>query len=518
MKLKSRDATINAVLCKDYETDNIILQQGNWRKFRKEYKDKEVYLFGGGKGCSEFIEVYGKRIAIKGIIDSSPDKINKKINGIKVFDKSIIEDFSEEQQIIIITSAAYMNDIAEELNSLNFKNYYAYAVMESQKIFWRLFYLVSSFFIWRLHRIKKDKILVWNQMPPGNFSCNTKYIVQQLIDKKVPCEIVWLTNCDKAGFPKEVRTVNITPYNLMIEHATSKIWIDNYKKEKWMKKKKGQFYINTWHGSVPLKKIDFDTEVSSKSHLIRTVIDSEMIDLRLSNSEFCTNVYRNAMKYKNKVLEYGSPRLDKMTTGYPQIYEKLGIPEDSSIVLYAPTWRAATAKGEIKNDTQTEINYGELRRILKEKFGGDWYILIRPHPTVRMFDITKFQDSHIIDASASKYEDVYEILAEAKFLVSDYSSLIFEAGFFGKPVFIMAGDYETYKSLQGTYFELDELPYPLAYSFPELLANIKSFDREKYLQKLEEFHAQIKLNETGEASKKVVEIIKEIMIGGKKNV
>lgn len=300
----------------------------------------------------------------------------------------------------------------------------------------------------------------------------------------------------------------------MIEHATSKIWIDNYKKEKWMKKKKGQFYINTWHGCIPLKKIDFDTPVSSKTHLIRTVRDSQMIDLRLSNSQFCTDVYRNAMKYENKILECGSPRLDKIKTGYKELYTKLGIPENSSLLLYAPTWRTTTQKGELREDNQSEIDFEMLRNTLQKRFGNDWYILVRPHPAVREYDTSKFRDPHIIDVAAAKYEDIYELLAETKIFISDYSSLIFEAGFFHIPVFILADDYKSYSKQQGIYFELDELPYSVSYSFSDLLSNILDFNEEKYLLDLKEFHSKIKLIETGEASKMVVNVIRKIIMKG----
>lgn len=519
MKLKAREATINAILCRDYETDNVILKQGDWRKFQKDAKNKNVYLFGAGKGCLEFINIYGEKINIKGIIDNSSGKINKSISGIKIYDKSIIKNFSEDREAIVITSAAYMNDIAEELECLNFKNYYAYAVMESKKVLWKIFYVLASFFIWDLHWVKKNKILVWNQLAPGGFSGHPKYIIQQIIDENIPCEIVWLTNHDRTGFPEKVKIVKPTPYNLMIEHATSKIWIDNYKKEKWMKKKKGQFYINAWHGNLSFKKIDFDTPVSSKTHLIRTVRDSEMIDLRLSNSDFCTNIFRKAMKYKNEVLECGSPRLDKINAGCKKIYQKLGIPENSSLLLFAPTWRTASTEGRIRKDLELEKNFDELINTLSKKFGNDWYILVRPHPSVKISDNVGIQNSHIIDASASKFEDVYEILAETKILISDYSSLIFEAGFFEKPVFILAEDLELYKKQQGIYFEFEKLPYPLAHSFSELLSNIINFNKEEYLKELRNFHSEIKLIETGEASKIVADIIKEIVMkGGKSNV
>lgn len=504
-----RNATVNAVLCRDFETDNMILKQGSWRKFKKDAKRKQVYLFGAGKGCQEFIEVYGNKILIAGIIDNSPDRINKTIGGIRIYDKEIIKSFTKNE-VVLITSASYMNDIADELDLLGVENYYAYAVIEAKKFYWRMFYILASLFIWKFHRVKKNKILVWNHMAPGSFSCHAKYIVQELIDEKVPCEIVWITNYKQEKFPKEVKVVKASPYRLMIEHATSKIWIDNFKKDKWMRKKKNQYYINTWHGSLSLKKLDFDTPVSSKTHLMRTVKDSEMIDLRLSNSEFCSNMYRNAMKYKNEILECGSPRLDKIKQGCKAVYTKLGIDSNSRLLMYAPTWHTITLTGGVAKDSELKMNFKELRSMLIKKFGGDWYILVRPHPQASVVNTLDEQDMHVIDVS--KYDDVYELLAETRILVSDYSSLIFEAGFFNKAVFVVAEDYELYKQQQGIYFEFTELPYPIAYSFPEFLGNIETFDEEEYLQKLKLFHAKINLKETGEASKIVVSKIKSVLM------
>lgn len=504
-----RLATINAVICKDYKSYNVILNNNTWKKFKKTVSNCELYLYGAGKGCEEFIAIYGNKYKVHGIIDGSPDKIGKRVGGIEVFSKNIIERFDENNKVILITSASYMDDIAEEISGYGFNNYFSFATMEAKKLTWKLFEKVADFYIWRLHKVKKNQILFWNHMAPQNYACNLKYIAEELRRENLGYDIVWVSNLGEERFPAGIKIVNSNPIELMKAHAQSRIWIDNYKKDKWMKKKKGQYYINTWHGSLSLKKLDFDTPVSSKTHLIRTELDSSLIDLRLSNSKVCTEMYRRAMHYTGEVMECGSPRLDKMNCRFETVYRSLDIPNNAHILLYAPTWRTITKRGEVAGDSESSLDFYKIKAAVEKKFGGEWYIVIRRHPQAQVINGAYAGIDFVRDGSF--FEDVYELLAETQLLISDYSSLIFEAGFAYKKVFIIAEDLDRYKEMQGTYFDLKELPYPCASNEDELIKNIENYDADEYKGKVDNFHNSIELHENGDACIKVVERIKEIM-------
>lgn len=37
--------------------------------------------------------------------------------------------------------------------------------------------------------------------------------------------------------------------------------------------------------------------------------DNKNIDFMISNSRFCTEMYRNAFRYDGEILEYGTPKM-----------------------------------------------------------------------------------------------------------------------------------------------------------------------------------------------------------------
>ena len=91
---------------------------------------------------------------------------------------------------------------------------------------------------------------------------------------------------------------------------TAKVWVDSNRKEGYIRKRKGQFYIQTWHGGVPLKKIEGDCEeYLGEVYIQRAKWDSAMTDLYLSNGGFCTDMYRRAFWYTGEILECGTPML-----------------------------------------------------------------------------------------------------------------------------------------------------------------------------------------------------------------
>lgn len=96
------------------------------------------------------------------------------------------------------------------------------------------------------------------------------------------------------------------------------------------------------------------------------------------------------------------------------------------------------------------------------------------------------------------YHDMHELLCISDVLITDYSSSLFDFSLLHKPCFIYATDYESYD--RGTYFRLEELPFPLALNNAELFDVISQFDKEEYESKLTEFNKRILCSyETGKA-------------------
>ena len=115
--------------------------------------------------------------------------------------------------------------------------------------------------IFRLLPVKKGRIVAENFFGKG-YGDNPKYIYDELLINP-ELELVWLIkkNTD-TEFPVGVNVVKRGTLKELYYLATAQVWIDNSRKHYGIRKRKGQMYIQTWHGGIALKKIEKDVENS----------------------------------------------------------------------------------------------------------------------------------------------------------------------------------------------------------------------------------------------------------------
>ena len=370
-------------------------------------------------------------------------------------------------------------------------------------------------YIYKYLPIDKNKIVIINFSGNG-YGCNPKYIAEKLLDKKGNFKIIWLIS-DKYrktnDFPKGIKLVNFGSERAIYELATAKIWISNVRLinliKRGLNKKQGQKYIQTWHGSLGIKKIDKDANANFwknsnwKDYHIK---DSEMIDYMISNSSFETIVYKNAISNKADIKEFGHPRNDIFFKDNIKVREKFlsdfKFTKNTKILLYVPTFR------DNKNISCYDIEYNKLLHPLAEKFGGDWKILIRLHPRLIQFKEILIPNN-VTDVTF--YSDIQELLVSADIAITDYSSCIFDFMLTKRPAFIYANDIEKYNNERGFYYPLTETPFPIARNNDELIENIKNFNFFDYQNKVDKFISEKRCIDDGLASERVVKLIENII-------
>ena len=364
--------------------------------------------------------------------------------------------------------------------------------------------------------IKNNKIVFDNYMGKG-YGCNCKYVAEELL-KRGPekFDLVWIVSPkdeDNSQIPDAIRKVTYGSNKAKREYATAKVWLSNYHKITYLRKgvfkRDGQFYIQMWHGSLGIKKIESDVASLLKKtgweKLARE--NSEMTDYWISNSNFETGVYKRAFWNVKQVLEYGHPRNDILLRNTETIERKIkefyGIKE-KKIVLYAPTFR------EDYSLDCYNIDFSELETNLGKKFGGAWITMLRLHPRMRKHAERLISPGDkVIDASF--YPDIQELLATADCLVTDYSSCIFDFMLTRRPGFIFATDIEKFNTERGFYYPLEDTPFPIATNNAELMENVLSFRQEQYLHDVERFLKEKGCVEDGHASERVADLIISFM-------
>jgi len=407
---------------------------------------------------------------------------------IKVYRK-IVPSFLR-RFIYFIRHSIYNNIYLSFLSSFdNFKKYH---------------FKIFLYYFFRIFPIQKNKIFIQSYYGKG-YGDNPKYIVENILSHGLNFKLVWAVNPELSKeFPQTIKLVPYNSYRSIYEEVTAKIWIDNCRKQNNVKKRKSQYYIQTWHGILGLKKVEKDVEDKLTLNYINDAKhDSMLADLFISDSKFTSQLYRSSFWYNGDILECGSPRVDILLNQNHDIKNKVrkyfNISEDIKIVLYAPTFR---------NDYNTDvfnINYELLLKTMERHTNETWIIFIRMHPNIS--DKSDFIEYNEKIFNASNYDDIQELLIAGDILITDYSSCITEFALMNKPAFLYINDYEQYKNDRDFYFDLFSLPFPCAVNNNELIQNIINFNNESYLHSLNDFFMKVSIVKDGNASQKVVDKI-----------
>lgn len=350
---------------------------------------------------------------------------------------------------------------------------------------------------------------------------NPKYIIEGLYKMNLDLDIVWIKNKEyNYNYPSFIRTIHFYSYwRKTYELATAKVWIDANRIEGNIRKRKGQLFIETWHGGLGIKKIQLDVASGPlKPWEIKEIKNtSKLADLFISNSGFLTQVYRSAFNYKGKVWNCGYPKSDillkaNQSINLKKIRDFYNLEENIKIFLYAPTFRKSL-KTTGFDFTPYDINFHKLHKELESTWKGKWVILVRWHPSMirETEHIKHIYGDNILNAS--HYPDTQELILGCDAFLSDYSSALFDAALCGKPCFIFAVDFDDYKKEQGVYYNLDELPFSYAENNEQLLENINHFNNDSYQNSWDEFKKKTRLNETGHATEDIINVIDDFMHG-----
>ena len=362
-----------------------------------------------------------------------------------------------------------------------------------------------NFFL-KIVPIKRNKI-IFNNFRGRGYGDNPKYIADEILRRGGKYDLVWMVNDIKEQMPAGIRVVLANSRMGRYELATARIIVCDVKNALVFKKKKRQYYIQTWHGSFGLKYIEKDAQDKlSEGYINRTIADSKNIDLLLSSSNWQTEEYKRAFWYEGEILEKGFPRNDVLfnITGKKinQIKESLNIPFNKKICLYGPTFRNGHST-DVYNINIDNVKQ-ELQNITKE----EWVILVRLHPNITSYS-RLFRESDFIDVTS--YPDGQEILAISDILITDYSSNMIDFILMNKPVFLYSPDIEEYKNERGLKPVYFHLPFPLCQNNEELLKAIREFKNENYRKELNIFRNQYKSYDQGNASEIVVNRILDII-------
>ena len=91
--------------------------------------------------------------------------------------------------------------------------------------------------------------------------------------------------------------------------------------------------------------------------------------------------------------------------------------------------------------------------------------------------------------------------------LSDYSSVIWDYSFTGKPCFLYCYDLERYTDERDFYLPIKRWHFPISKNMDELIRDIDSFDAVLFEKGMQQHHEELDSYEHGDATEKVVNII-----------
>ena len=371
----------------------------------------------------------------------------------------------------------------------------------------------------------KNNLIVFESFMGRAYSDSQKALYKEMLNEEFfnNFTFVWaFKHPEKYEFLKENKNTVIVKYGskeFMKYMAKAKYWITNSRLPEYLIKKKKQKYIQCWHGT-PLKRLGFDIKVEDGNALNTTKEikekyedDAKRYNYMLSPSKFCTEKFISAfnlkkLKKEKCIVELGYPRNDFLFN-YTEEYvndlkEKLGIPKNKKVILYAPTWRDNQHTAGVGYTYNLNIDFDKL----KEKLQDEYVIIFRTHYFIsNSFDFEKYKGFIF---NMSDHDDVNDCYILSDILITDYSSVFFDYANLKRPMIFYMYDLDEYQGkLRDFYFSLDKLPGPIVKTEEDLLKailNVKENEK-KYSEKYKEFNDEFNYLDSGDCSKNVLEKI-----------
>ena len=268
---------------------------------------------------------------------------------------------------------------------------------------------------------------------------NPEYVYNLIKDRK-DIEFKFLMFSDPAGHR---RIKNVIKFLKL--YATSKVVIvdDYFRLLNLVTKREDVKLFQLWHACGAFKTFGF-TRLGKKGGPKQTDPNHRMYDYAIVSSQEIAKHYAEGFGLSDEnVVATGIPRTDifmdeeyanKVRTSFYERYPQL---KNKKILLFAPTFR-----GNGQMSAFYPIDAFDIEKAY-EGLGGEYAILVKLHPFCKeRFEIPNQYSDVIIDMSED--DELNDLLFVTDLLVTDYSSVIFEASLLNIPMMFYAFDLYDY--------------------------------------------------------------------------
>lgn len=378
---------------------------------------------------------------------------------------------------------------------------------KSRLIYKRLFSLVGKL-------PASNRTIVFESFHGKQFSDSPRAIFEYLCEHNYNYKMYWSADRRHIKVFEDKNVKYIRRYSLkwLFVMARAKYWVINARLPLWLPKPKHTIYLQTWHGT-PLKRLAADMEevhmpgTNTEKYKRNFINEASRWDYLVSPNAYSTEIFTRAFQFKGNIIESGYPRNDFLINSnnnktIERLKNKMNLPLNKKIVLYAPTWRDNQfyQKGKYKFEIQMDLDK------MKKELGNNYIVLLRLHYLIaENLDLAGYEN-FVYDFS--KHEDIRELYLVSDILITDYSSVFFDYANLKRPMIFFVYDIEDYRdNLRGFYFDFEEkAPGPLVRTTEEIISEIKNIEENDFTpsERIELFYEKFCYLEDGNATGRVV--------------
>lgn len=285
----------------------------------------------------------------------------------------------------------------------------------------------------------------------------------------------------------------------MKKYATAETVIicDNFLPAASCQKRKGTSVIQLWHACGAFKKFGYDTSADIPSYYKGNVLAN--CDLVTVSSQICVKPFSSAMRLPEKAVRpVGVSRTDLyFNDTFNQacrnhFFSQYPNAQGKKIVLWVPTFRGNPGIASVKG----------LDDILhaRDQLKDTHYFIIKLHPHTQ---------AHIEGTNCSISSE--ELLPVADVVITDYSSILFDAMIYKHPLILFVPDLDEYLDNRGFYLDYNTLPGLRAQNLEQLLQILTDEDllHSSVNKVYTDFYDKYMASCDGHSTKRIINYIKK---------
>nr|WP_221446969.1 CDP-glycerol glycerophosphotransferase family protein [Microbacterium thalassium] len=293
----------------------------------------------------------------------------------------------------------------------------------------------------------------------------------------------------------------------------------------------GAFVVQLWHG-IPLKRIGLDSPATLRlPRALRRVLGEQRAaglvrvlyrasSRRISVIPAASHLVRGRLESAfgladGRVPVTGEPRVDVLSQGSPGERRARArslaevatgpIDPDARLVLYAPTWRDGAPDPAVPGAHEWQAIEDLLER-------RDAVLLVRSHPLGAGDYRPPQPGTRVRELSSEAVPDITPLLPALDALVTDYSSIAFDAALVPVPTVFLAPDEAEYARTRGFYGAYADVADGAAATWTGACAQLDAVlgdpgERTRRIERAEQLSARVHAYRDGGSARRVYRAI-----------